>query len=155
VTGLWAFRESDVLLCYAAKKIEVGTEAILREAWRLGKKVAAPDCVEDTRELEFYFISSYDDLVPGAYGLLTPDKSRCERLTDYSRGFCIVPALAYDRQGYRLGFGKGYYDRFLYKFGGKKAGLCYEKCMSAALPHGNYDQKVDMIITEKNVYIVD
>ncbi|MCL2508664.1 MAG: 5-formyltetrahydrofolate cyclo-ligase [Oscillospiraceae bacterium] len=154
VTGLWSFRESDVILCYVSKKIEVGTESIIRAAWRMGKKVAVPDCSEDTREMDFYFISSYDDLRVGAYGLLTPIKERCEPLTDYSQGFCVVPAIAYDSQGYRLGFGKGYYDRFLYNFKGKTAGICYENCMSGELPHGNYDQKVDMVITEKKCIVV-
>ena len=57
-----------------------------------------------------------------------------------------MPALSFDFQGYRLGYGKGYYDRFLARFGGSTVGLCYDSCMVRNLPAGRYDQPVHLIV---------
>ena len=72
---------------------------------------------------------------------------RC--VPDFSKGLCIVPALSFDFQGYRLGYGKGYYDRFLARFGGSTVGLCYDSCMVRNLPAGRYDQPVHLIVTQR------
>jgi len=60
-----------------------------------------------------------------------------------------VPGLSFDLQGYRLGFGKGYYDRFLSDFGGVTVGVCYGKCTVTELPRGAFDRAVDIVMTEK------
>ncbi len=153
VTNLWAFRECGTFITYISKPIEVDTSDMIETAWRLSKRVAVPRCVEGTREMEFYVIKSYDDLVPGVYGLREPDPARCEKLADFSDTFCVVPAIAFDVSGYRLGFGKGYYDRFLSQFGGKTTGACYASCVCESLPHGKYDRKADMLATENKLYI--
>ncbi len=154
VVNLWAFRESKVIIAYISKKIEVDTSYIIETAFSLGKKVAVPRCVEGTREMEFFLINSRNDLEKGSYGLLEPVPERCEKLTDFSDSLCIVPAIAFDMSGYRLGFGKGYYDRFLSRFPGKTAGICYSDCVaSTQLPHGKYDRCIDMLITENKLHI--
>ena len=153
VTSLWAFRECETFVAYVSKRIEVDTSGLIEAAWRLGKRVAVPRCVEGTREMEFFCISSYNDLVPGSYGLREPDPARCEKLLEFINAFCVVPAIAFDVSGYRLGFGKGYYDRFLSQFDGKTAGVCYSSCVCDVLPHGKYDRKADMLATENKLYI--
>ncbi len=153
LAGLWAFRECETFLTFVSKPIEVNTSGIINAAFRLGKRVAVPRCVAGTREMEFYFISSYDDLVPGAYGLSEPDPERCERATEFNNAFCLVPSIAFDVSGYRLGFGKGYYDRFLSRFDGKTSGACYSSCVCDCLPHGKYDRRSDMLATESRLYI--
>ena len=62
-----------------------------------------------------------------------------------------MPGLAFDPQGFRLGYGKGYYDRFLSGFQGKTVGICYLGCVQWNLPHGYYDRPVDILITERYV----
>ena len=99
--------------------------------------------------MDFYFIKSYDDLSPGKYGILEPVPERCEKAVDFLRGLCLVPGLSFDLQGYRLGFGKGYYDRFLSDFGGTTVGICYSKCTMGELPRGTFDRAVDIVLTEK------
>ena len=99
--------------------------------------------------MDFFFIKSYDDLSPGKYDIPEPVPEKCEQVRDFSSGLCLVPGLSFDYQGYRLGFGKGYYDRFLSRFGGITAGICYAKCTVSELPRGVYDRAVDILITER------
>ena len=91
------------------------------------------------------------DLAPGAFGVLEPVPERCRLVTDYSRGLCIVPGLCFDAEGYRLGYGKGYYDRFLSAFRGVTVGICYTACTQWRLPHGRYDRQIQLLITEKYI----
>lgn len=149
--NLWKYRECKTLLAYISGDIEVDTKMIIEDALRRGKRVAVPRCIEGTRNMEFYYITSYDDLEKGSYGILEPKKDKCEKLTDYSSGLCLIPALTFDKNCYRLGFGKGYYDRFLARFKGETAGLCYECCISQKLPRGKYDKAADVVVTEKRI----
>lgn len=141
----------DTVFTYVSKEIEVDTISIINAALSNRKRVAVPRCVPGTRDMEFYYIRSMDDLEPGMFGVLEPIVTQCELVTDFSHGFCIVPGLGFDAQGYRLGYGKGYYDRFLSKFQGFTVGICYSACVQWTLPHGYYDRPVDVLITEKYV----
>ena len=119
---------------YVSKDIEVDTLAIIRAAWANGKRVAVPRCVTETREMDFFYSTNMSDLEEGAFGVLEPIADKCEKVTDFSKGLCIVPGLSFDAEGYRLGYGKGYYDRFLSKFQGDTVGLCYSNCIKWKLP---------------------
>lgn len=148
---LSVYRQSRILFTYVSKPIEVDTIAIIRHALTHGRQVAVPRCIPGTHRMQFYFIHSLDDLTPGTFGVLEPDIERCQPVTDLSQGLCIVPGLSFDSQGYRLGYGKGYYDRFLAAFGGSTIGICYRNCAPWKLPHGYYDCPVDLLITEKYI----
>ncbi|WP_312694050.1 5-formyltetrahydrofolate cyclo-ligase [Caproiciproducens sp.] len=151
---LLALREyaaADTIFTYVSKPIEVDTIALIKAALANHKLVAVPRCVPNTYDMQFYYITSLDDLEKGTFGVLEPVVSRCRSVTDFSRGFCIVPGLSFDAQGYRLGYGKGYYDRFLAEFGGDTVGICYSGCVQWNLPHGYYDRPVDILITEKYI----
>ena len=143
------YMKCKTLFTYVSKDMEVDTFAIIRAAWANGKAVAVPRCVPQTREMEFYYIKNTDDLAPGAFGVYEPIPERCTLVTDFSSGLCIVPGLSFDAEGYRLGYGKGYYDRFLSVFGGDTVGLCYSNCIKWTLPHGYYDRPVDVIVTDR------
>lgn len=145
------YASCDTVFTYVSKDIEVDTFALIRAAWVNGKKVAVPKCIKDTRDMAFYYIKSMDDLESGAFGVMEPIEERCELVTDFSKGLCIVPGLSFDAEGYRLGYGKGYYDRFLAKFAGETVGLCYSNCIKWKLPHGYYDRPVDMIVTDRYI----
>ncbi len=152
VLNLWGFRETDTLLCYVSTAIEVDTFTIINAALSQDKRVAVPRCIDGTRKMDFYYIDSLDELSVRSFGVLEPDAEKNEKLLDFSHGLCIVPALAFDRNGYRLGFGKGYYDRFLAGFKGMTAGICYDDCLTDKLPGGKYDKNVDIIVTESKLY---
>lgn len=148
VRRLWQYKKNNTLLVYVSTPIEVDTFRIINQALEDGKKVAVPRCVDGTRNMEFYYIRSTDDLVPGSFGVLEPVPEKTELMTDYTRGLCIVPAFSYDWSGFRLGYGKGYYDRFLSRFEGNIVGICYSSCVQRSLPHGRYDRPVELLVTE-------
>ncbi len=148
VRRLWQYENNQTLLIYVSTPIEVDTHTIIFNALRDGKRVAVPRCVEGTRNMEFYYIQSLDELEPGAFGVLEPIPNEEYLVTDFSAGLCVVPAFSYDWNGFRLGYGKGYYDRFLSRFEGDIIGVCYADCVQRSLPHGRFDRPVDLLVTE-------
>lgn len=150
--NLWTFRDAQTLIAYMSTEIEVDTRYLIERAWELGKKVAVPRCVEGTRNMIFYYIDSFDDLENGAFGVMEPDPKKCLPVTDFDKSICVVPALVFDKKCFRLGYGKGYYDRFLAAFRGTAVGICYEGCRKDTVPHGKYDKSLDLFITENRIY---
>lgn len=151
LSSLQEYKFSNIVLVYVSKNIEVSTDIIIEDAWRKGKRVAVPKCNMDDRSMDFYYIKSRNDLEKGAFGLYEPIKNQCEIFTSFSQGICIVPGFCFDQNGYRLGYGHGYYDRFLHRFGGFTAGICYSSCMKFYLPRGKYDKSVDVIVNDKYI----
>lgn len=148
--ALQQYKKCDTLFVYVSKPpLEVGTEMLIQAAWSAGKKVAVPRCVPGTREMVFYEITTPRDLEAGTFGVGEPRVGRCRPAAAAPQSFCVVPGLCFDDSGYRLGYGKGYYDRFLARFPGKTAGICYCQCVYRNLPHGRFDRPVGWIITEK------
>ncbi len=145
------YASSTTILAYVSTNIEVDTRKIIERALEDGKRVAVPYCVPDTRLLEFYLINSLDDLTPGTFGVLEPTPDPEKRLIDWEKSLCVVPGLCFDFNGYRLGFGKGYYDRFLSEYTGIRVGICYSSGVRGHLHHGRYDRTVDVLVTEKNI----
>lgn len=147
---LWLYRESKTIFTYVSLAEETDTKRFIECALSDGKQVVVPRCIDGTRQMEFCLIHSLEDLEEGAFGVMEP-KRTCRIFDDYSDGFCIVPGLAFDREGYRLGYGKGYYDRFLADFCGKTVGICYNRFVIPTIPRGKFDKSVDLIVTEKRV----
>ncbi len=145
------YKHCETLFIFVSSSIEVDTYEIIGKALADGKKVAVPKCRDKSGLMDFYFITSTDCLKKGAFSIMEPDPEKCELADDLSQGVCVVPGLSFDFQGYRLGFGKGYYDRFLDKFKGISVGICYSKCIEKELPKGNYDKQVDILVTEKYI----
>lgn len=149
--ALREYAKADTVFTYISKELEVDTLALVKAAWANHKRVAVPRCVPGTRDMEFYYICSMEDLAPGSFGVMEPVVDRCEKTVDFSKGFCLVPGFSFDVQGFRLGYGRGYYDRFLSGFEGFTVGVCYSFCVQWNLPHGYYDRSVDILVTEKYV----
>ncbi|MBR6790278.1 MAG: 5-formyltetrahydrofolate cyclo-ligase [Oscillospiraceae bacterium] len=145
------YREAELVLTYVSTAIEVDTRALIERALADGKRVAVPRCTPGKIDMKFYLIGSLDELEPGAFGVLEPNPEKCRELRRYDKSVCVLPGLGFDLQGYRLGYGKGYYDRFLSRYPGKNVGVCYNICLKALLPHGRYDKMVDVLVTEKFV----
>lgn len=146
------YADAATVLTYVSVSSEVSTRKFIECALRDGKTVAVPRCLPGHR-LEFVAIASLDQLVPALFNLLEPAKD-LSALTEVqmSNAICIVPALLVDTKGYRLGYGAGFYDRFLSTYSGKKICLAYQQNLSkTTLPHTEFDVAVDMIITESAV----
>ncbi|MEM1485358.1 5-formyltetrahydrofolate cyclo-ligase [Oscillospiraceae bacterium PP1C4] len=151
--SLQEYKSCDTLLTYVSLPVEVDTTALIERALTQGKRVAVPRCVEDTREMEFYYITGMHDLAPQTFGVLEPIKEKCTLLREYEGSICIVPALAYDCAGYRLGYGAGYYDRFLSMYAQPKIGITYVHNLRKKLWHGRFDVPVDLIVTETKLRV--
>lgn len=146
------YAEATTVLTYVSFSSEVSTRMFIECALRDGKTVAVPRCLPG-HCLEFVAITSLDQLIAAPFGLLEPPKelpALTEEQMDAS--ICIVPALLVDIKGYRLGYGAGFYDRFLSTFPGKKICLAYQQNLSRTmLPHTAFDVAVDLVITESDV----
>lgn len=146
------YAEAITVLTYVSVSSEVSTRMFIECALRDGKTVAVPRCMPG-RRLEFVAITSLDQLVPAPFNLLEPSKY-LPALTEsqMSNTICIVPALLVDTKGHRLGYGAGFYDRFLSTYSSKKICLAYQQNLSKTmLPHTEFDVPVDMVITESGV----
>ena len=151
ISILNVYKSSCIVFTYVSKDIEVDTYKLMEKSWADGKKVAVPRCKPETKEMDFYIINSFDDLEKATFGLLEPITSKCEKVTDFSEGVCIVPGFCFDNMGFRLGYGHGYYDRFLQNFKGTTIGICYVGSILPKLPHGRFDKPVDILLTDRYI----
>lgn len=146
------YAEATTVLTYVSVSSEVSTRMFIECALRDGKTVAVPRCLPGYR-LEFVAIASLEQLVAAPFNLLEPAKELPALTEDQkNNSICIVPALLVDTKGYRLGYGAGFYDRFLSTYSGKKICLAYQQNLSKTmLPHTEFDVPVDTVITESDV----
>lgn len=144
--------EATTVLTYVSVSSEVSTRMFIECALRDGKTVAVPRCLPG-HCLEFVAIASLEQLVAAPFNLLEPAKELPAVTEDQkNNSICIVPALLVDTKGYRLGYGAGFYDRFLSTYPGKKICLAYQQSLSRTmLPHTAFDVAVDVVITESEV----
>lgn len=150
-----AYKKCRLILTYVSTKIEVDTINLIETAWKDKKEVAVPRCIPGTRKMEFYKIKSLDDLTPGTFGVLEPIPEKCQLIRHFPHSICIVPGLCFDNFGYRLGYGKGYYDRFLSGYKGTKIGICYKQCIKYSLKYGKFDVPSDIVINENYIKYVN
>ena len=148
VFKLYQYRSAKTIMVYVSTEIEVDSFEIIKGAWRDGKQVAVPRCIPGTRYMDFHYITSFDDLKPGTFGVLEPDES-LPKVVSFEGCLMLLPALSIDYLGFRLGYGKGYYDRYMSKFSGSCAGICYTMNVRRHMYHGRFDRPVDVIVTEK------
>lgn len=152
LVSLASFRFAETLLMYAPIKGEPDLLGVCEAALRTGKRIAFPKCDPTTCTMTYYYVSSLADLTPGAYGILEPSTALEPYLPSMQKhDVCLVPAVCFDRHGYRVGYGKGYYDRFLSKFGGSTIGFTLHRFLFDSLPRGRYDRTVHLILTERGV----
>ena len=145
------YQKADKIFAYWSVDSEVETSDIIIKALGDNKKVALPKCTDKDGNMKFYYIASLSDLIDGMYGIKEPPTDNLA--DDFTvNSLCLVPALSFDKDGYRLGYGKGYYDRFLSAFTGVTMGLCYEECLRETLPKDCYDKKVNYIVTNEKIY---
>ena len=136
--------DARTILLYAALPDEVPTQALMDGAVAQGKAVLLPRVVSDV-DMELCRYTGHQDLKAGAYGIMEPTG---ELFTDYAKiDVAIIPGMAFDADGHRLGRGKGYYDRFLsrvpYIY---KIGLCFSWQMVEQVPCDEHDLLMDTVI---------
>ncbi len=144
------YQRCSTVFVYVSTPIEVDTRKIIEMAWADNKRVAVPRCIPETRQMTFHYINSFKELSAGTFSVLEPS-SDAPIADNYDKSIMLVPALVIDKYGYRLGYGKGYYDRYISKYNGLTVGLCYLNNIKNRLYHGRFDKKLDYIITEKYI----
>ena len=161
--SLPAWREAPVICGYVSVRGELNTDPILRRAAAEGKTVALPVTVTGAAEGRMVFRAlpngDFSRLTPARFGIPEPDES-CPPLTGdgFTRALILIPALAFDENGYRLGYGGGYYDRFLSflreaEIPYTAVGLTYAVCRATALPREAHDIPVHIILDERSTTI--
>lgn len=137
------YKDTKILYCYVNFRSEVSTQEILRAALAEGKIAAVPKV--EHGQMQFYKIRENSSWYFGAYGILEPESEE----TIAEPGFMLLPGLSFDLQGRRLGYGGGYYDRYLAAHPmNYKMAICYSSQLTNNVPVDACDQKVDGIITE-------
>ena len=160
VQQLPAFAKTGVLLTYLSVREEVNTRSLVQAAWEQGKTVALPWCVPHSRDMRWYRVRSFDSLVQGPHGIWEPDPHACDEqmLDTGEQMLALVPALAFDAQGYRLGYGGGFYDTFLASFEGVSVGLCREEQMRESLRDDGvfdtHDLPVHIVVTQSRTIVM-
>ncbi len=150
IASLSSFREASAVLMYAPRGSEIDLIPLVRVARKLGKTVAFPRCDVQTNTMQFFVLAPDARLVQGAYGIFEPpaDAPLCE--ID-ERTLCILPGLSFSPDGGRLGYGKGYYDRFLAAYQGVTVGAVYASMVAKSLPVEPHDIPVQLLVTERGV----
>lgn len=150
------YRAASTVCTFLSLPNEVQTLPLVRSAWDDGKEVVVPRCLGS--RLELFHLKSMEELAPRTLGILEPRdelRNRAERWVDPGRvGLFIVPGLAFDASGGRLGHGKGYYDRLLADVSARvpKIALAFEAQMVEAVPMTRDDVFVDCVVTERRVH---
>jgi len=146
-----AYRAAETVFTYLSVGAEVDTRAIIRDAWARGKQVAVPRVVPGTRAMAWYAIDGFDGLETSPFGIEEPPADDVRRVAvpggEGAAAVALVPAFTFDAQGYRIGYGGGFYDKFLPTFGGTSLGLCRAVQFSdAPVPHDGHDVPVDEVV---------
>ena len=149
VTALLVFQQARQIFAYVSMPHEVGTAALLEACLRAGKTTGLPVCRTKTHQMDFYRLDALSELREGAYHIPVPPESPDRLLTPDKDTLVIVPMLAIDREGWRIGAGGGYYDRFFAAYPVRAVGICYADCRTDVIPHDIYDKQITCCITEQ------
>ena len=140
-----AYRAARSLYCYLSFNQEVRTRPVIERAWADGKRVAVPKVIGD--EIRFIWLNGFGELSDGSFGI--PEPVNSTPLADDASALILVPGLAFDRRGHRVGYGGGYYDRWLAAHPGHPTiALCYDFQLLESIETEAHDIRVDTVITE-------
>lgn len=143
------FKNAETIGLTISRFPEVNTLPLIEAAWTMGKRIAVPRCIRATREMDFRLITSFSSLEAVYIDLLEPIVLETEAVTPEDIDLQIVPGVVYSNDGYRIGFGGGYYDRYIKKYSGVAISIAFESQIGHAVPIENHDISVDKIFTEK------
>lgn len=155
LAGFDLYADAGLVLAYVSYGNEVDTRAVIESALASGKRVAVPRVLPHKHKMDFYEIDGMGDLEEGFKGILEPRRGVSSPLgtVDLLGSVCLVPGLVFDAEGHRIGYGGGYYDRFLQFYPGDKIALARSAQVSSnPLPTESCDVPVDFIVTDSGVW---
>lgn len=154
------FREAEEILIYRSFRSEVETDRMIEKAWEEGKRVYAPRV--EGREMEFYRVSGWKDFETGTWGIQEPGKDcpafekavKNRRKTEKKRRVLVIlPGAAFDKECRRIGYGGGFYDRYLENLeDAEKLAVCFEKQITDKIPAKPFDIRPEWVLTEEHLY---
>jgi len=148
------YKNCDILLCYIATENEIETKNLINKAIKDKKTVAVPFSLPDFN-LEFYKVNSIDKLKKGILGIKEPEQIKANKIENFKNALAIIPAVCFSKDFHRIGYGKGYYDRFLKNFDGVSMGLCVSECIIENDSQHKWSEEnditVDIIVTETEI----
>lgn len=159
VAGCRAFADASTVLVYYSVGSEVDTHGLIDRALQAGKVVALPRCRRESHTMDWHAITTTADLAPGLGGIPEPRDDASTLIDPRELGttaLALVPGLIFDHRGYRLGYGGGYYDRFLSDFPGVSLGLARAgqvvESLEAMEAVGPFDRPVQLVATEDGAF---
>ena len=150
----WDKDEVKTIMVYLPFRKEVNLTPLIEAAWSKGKKIAIPVCKEEFTIVPSLIYDFEEDLEPGLWNILEPKKDKMRPVAPEDLDLVIVPGVAFDKGCNRLGYGAGYYDRFLPRLrqGVPFIAVCFELQMQENVCPDCHDVPMYMVITEENVY---
>lgn len=132
---------------------EVNTWGIIKQLWVIGKNVVVPKCKPSDKSMIFYQIQNFDQLERVYMHLLEPNPLLTKAFTPQEIDLIVVPGIVYNEKGYRIGFGGGYYDRFLMNYHGDTLSLAFQMQVVEDVETNVFDLPVDKIITQNEILL--
>lgn len=155
--SLSKFTNAEIIMCYVDFRSEVKTREFIREAVNIGKKIAVPIIIREAGSIDRLMVSLVEnidtDLEKGYFGISEPKRELMRLINPGEIDLAVIPGVAFDLQKHRMGYGKGFYDRFLTKVRTDctKIGICFDIQLFENMPHEIHDIQMNMIITENRV----
>ena len=147
LTALPEFKKAKRILLYCAAKGEPDLSPVFNTILEDGKALVLPKVNRDG--LELLEVEDPRCLTNGTFNI--PEPSRGKKINPEELDLAVVPGIIFDREGYRIGFGKGYYDRLLKRVSAPKVGVAYSFQVLGRIPRDEWDVPVDIVVTEKEV----
>ncbi|MGD6977942.1 5-formyltetrahydrofolate cyclo-ligase [Bacillus altitudinis] len=149
VLQLSEWKQAKTIALTMSRGKEIPTMPLIEKAWEEGKTVCIPTCFPKTKEMVFYEYTPETKMTSSYFGLLEPDPLESTVLHKEAIDLIIVPGVCFDQRGYRIGFGGGYYDRYLADYHGVTIALCLSLQQTRHIPAEAHDIPVSIIVSEK------
>ncbi|MCC6069289.1 5-formyltetrahydrofolate cyclo-ligase [Ferrovum sp. PN-J185] len=154
------FMDLDVIskyqtfMVYSSFGSEINTWPIINYLYQYTNQIIFPKVDPISKQLKLYLVNNKNHLTPGIWNILEPDEQQCEPIAIESVNFILVPGLAFDKDGYRIGYGGGYYDKLLAQHSchAYKVAISFDCQMINNVPKESFDQPINVLITEEQVY---
>ena len=147
------YKKAETIMAFINFGSEINTRYMVEDSINLGKSIVIPITIPETKELKISRLLDYSELEIGFYNILTPKKEFLRFLDPSTIDLILVPGLIFAEDGYRIGYGGGYYDRFLSKIDPSvpKIGIGFDLQIQDKVPTDKYDIPVDFMLTEKGL----
>ncbi|MEE3605602.1 5-formyltetrahydrofolate cyclo-ligase [Bacillus altitudinis] len=152
VLQLSEWKQAKTIALTMSRGKEIPTMPLIEKAWEEGKTVCIPTCFPKTKEMVFYEYTPETKMTSSYFGLLEPDPLESTVVHKEAIDLIIVPGVCFDQHGYRIGYGGGYYDRYLADYHGTTLALCLSVQQVYHLPAEPHDIPVSIMVSEKGAF---